>query len=757
MAPIDLSNRYELVEKFIHQTNQCIFLTGKAGSGKTTLLKKIMESTFKETVVLAPTGIAALNAGGSTIHSFFLLPFSPFIPEHQVEQQMNGSVVFENKSTLIRHFKHTKQRKQLMRSLELLVIDEVSMLRADLLDAMDWVLRNQRDINEPFGGVQVLFIGDLYQLPPIVRPEEWQVLQKHYATPHFFSAKVLQEHPMAFVELDKIFRQSDPTFIDMLNQFRTNTVTQETLTHLQKRIVPSDRDYNNGIITLTTHNQKANQINTSALAQLEDKPITYQATVTGEFPENIYPLDYTLVLKKGAQVMFVKNDPSAEKKFYNGKMAKVVELDKNSIKVQFLEDNSIIEVEEYEWENKQFTLNSANEIEEKVMGTFVQYPLKLAWAITIHKSQGLTFDQAQIDMRDVFAPGQAYVALSRLRSLEGLHLTSAIRSNALQIDQHIVAFTQHRDQPEHLQQHFNNGRWYYAVSMCQRAFDLSELIREMDLHGLTYAAAPKKSIKADHHPWFISQMGQITQLRDPAEKFVRQLASIGNANDSNRLFERIEAAKKYFVPVLEQVHTNFLKKIIEIQKAAKSKQLVDELLELEYLIVLTIQKIEKTITIMGISLADQLPDRFPPLFNIAAYRSDKINSIKNTIVAQNNLFLETMQVDESLFSLPNQSNKKVKEKTQTTQEKTLEYIQNGYTIPQIAQERKLSIPTIYGHVAKLIEDKKVAIEDYIDAERLRYLKENIKGDPETELKQLKAQIDDESVTFEELKLFRASL
>ncbi len=757
MAQLDINNRYQLVEKFIHQTNQCIFLTGKAGSGKTTLLKKIIDSTFKETVVVAPTGIAALNAGGSTIHSFFLLPFSPFIPEHKAEQQLAGKVLFENKSTLIRHFKHTKQRKQLLRSVELLVIDEVSMLRADLLDAMDWVLRNQRGINEPFGGVQVLFIGDLYQLPPIVRNEEWQVLKEYYATPHFFSAKVLQEQPMAFIELDKIFRQSDPTFIDMLNQFRTSTVQPETLQKLQERVVPSSEDYNNGIITLTTHNQKANQINTNALAQLKDKPLTYQATVTGEFPENIYPLDYTLVLKKGAQVMFVKNDPSAEKRYYNGKMAKVIELDKNTIKVQFIEDNNIIEVEEYEWENKQFTLNASNEIEEKVLGTFVQYPLKLAWAITIHKSQGLTFDKAQLDMRDVFAPGQAYVALSRLRSLEGLTLTSSIRSNSLQIDPHIVAFTQHMDQPDTLPQHFNSSRWYYAVSICQRAFDLSDLIRELDLHSISYVNAPKKSIKADNHPWITSQMGQILQLREPAEKFVRQLASIGNANDVTRLFDRIEAAKKYFLPILDQVHSNFLKKIIEIQKTPKAKQLVDELLELEYQIVLSIQKIEKTVTIISISLAEELPSEFPTLFNIGAFRSDKINSIKKTLEHQNNLFLETLQVDESLFSLPNKSNKKTKEKALTTWEKTFEFIQNGYTITQIAQERKLSIPTVYGHVAKLIEDEKIAVESYIEHDRLKYLRENIKGDTETELKVLKAQLDDESITFEELKLFRASL
>lgn len=756
MANIDDLNRYELVEKFIHQTNQCIFLTGKAGSGKTTLLKKIIDSTFKETVVIAPTGIAALNAGGSTIHSFFLLPFSPFIPEHQAENTMSGSIIFENKSTLVRHFKHNKQRKQIFKSLELLVIDEVSMLRADLLDAMDWVLRCQREQDEPFGGVQVLFIGDLYQLPPIVKNEEWQVLKNHYSTPHFFSAKVLQEHPLVFIELDKIFRQSDPKFIQVLNEFRTNTVTAATLEKLNERISPDASDYSEGTITLTTHNNKANEMNRQALSQLDSKPNTYQATVTGDFPEHIYPIDYTLVLKEGAQVMFVKNDPTPEKKFYNGKMAKVLELHSDSIKVQFIEDKKIIEVEEYEWENKQFSLNAANEIEEKVLGTFVQYPLKLAWAITIHKSQGLTFDKAQLDMRDVFAPGQAYVALSRLRTLEGLTLKSTIRSNALHIDPQIVAFSNAYDQPDQLNKQFSYGQWVYAVTMCQRAFHFNDLIREMDLHAISYQNAPKKSIKTDVQPWYISQFGQITQLREPAEKFIRQLAGIGNDKDSQRLLERIKAARSYFFPALNQTHTNFLKKILEIQKTPKSKQLVDELLILENTLALVIQKLEKTIITVELSLAEELPEKFPDLFHLTDFRMQKIEEIKKQLTQQNDLFVDKIQVDESLF-FKNDTNKKEKVKTIATQDKTLEYLQNGYSVQQIAKERQFSIQTIYNHIAKLIEEGKVKIEDYIDEEKLILLREKVTGNAKSELKELKTQVNEESITYEDLKLFRATL
>ncbi len=756
MAQIDINDRYQLVEKFIHQTNQCIFLTGKAGSGKTTLLKKMIDATFKETVVVAPTGIAALNAGGSTIHSFFLLPFSPFIPEHRSDSNLKGHLLFENKSTLNRHFKHNKQRKQMFRSLELLVIDEVSMLRADLLDAMDWTLRCQRDQDEPFGGVQVLFIGDLYQLPPIVKPEEWQVLKEHYASPHFFSAKVLQEQPLVFVELDKIFRQSDPEFIQILNQFRTNTVEMRSLEKLNTCIVPDDAPLEEGTITLTTHNRKAADINNLALGRIENKPKTYQATVTGDFPEHIYPIDYTLVLKEGAQVMFVKNDPTPEKKFYNGKMAKVLELHATSIKVQFIEDQKIIEVDEYEWENKQFSLNASNEIEEKVLGTFVQYPIKLAWAITIHKSQGLTFDKAQLDMRDIFAPGQAYVALSRLRSLEGLSLKSGIRGNALQIDPQIVAFSNAYDQPQQLEKQFSYGQWHYVVTMCQRAFQFRDLIREMDMHAISYNNAPKKSIKSELHPWYISQFGQMTQLREPAEKFVRQLAVIGNDNDVDRLLDRIAAAKNYFLPAINQTHSNFMKKILEIQKAPKAKQLVDELLIIENLLVQTIQKIEKTIVTVNFSLSKELPEEFPKMFHIQDFRMGKMEEIKQIMSQQNDLFIENIQLDASIFS-QKEKGKKEKIKTISTQEKTLELLQNGYTVQQIAKERQFAVQTIYNHIAKLITSGHVKITDHLSEDKLALLKERVKGNIDTELKDLKAQIEDEHITYDELKLYRATL
>ena len=409
-------------EQFINQTNQSIFLTGKAGTGKTTLLRKIMASTHKNAVIVAPTGIAALNAGGVTIHSFFQLPFSGFIPEFGAQAAFTDTVKFETKDTLLRHFTMNKTRLKIIRSIELLIIDEVSMLRADLLDAIDWTLRNVRGIHQPFGNVQVLFIGDLLQLPPVAKQEEWQVLRQYYNGIFFFHARVLQEIQPIYIELSTIYRQQDQDFIQLLNQLRNNQITADDLSILNKYVRTNfDATKEEGYITLSTHNSKADLINSKALEALKEKEWNYASEITGEYPKHLYPIEPTLSLKLGAQVMFIKNDNSIEKHYFNGKMGRIKSLSEQEITVYFPEEKKSINVEKFEWNNIRYVLNEATgAIEEEVIGTFVQYPLKLAWAITVHKSQGLTFDKAVLDVSDVFAPGQAYVALSRLRTLEGL-------------------------------------------------------------------------------------------------------------------------------------------------------------------------------------------------------------------------------------------------------------------------------------------------------------------------------------------------
>ena len=429
------------VEQFINQTSQSIFLTGKAGTGKTTLLRRIMASTHKNAVIVAPTGIAALNAGGVTIHSFFQLPFAGFIPEFGAQPAFSESVKYETKQTLLRHFTMNKTRLKMIRNIDLLIIDEVSMLRADLLDAIDWTLRNIRRVQEPFGNVQVLFIGDLLQLPPVVKQEEWQILRNHYQGIFFFHAKVLQETQPLYIELSKIYRQQDQDFIQLLNQLRNNQMSSEDLQILNQYVRPDfDANKEEGYITLSTHNAKADQINAIALEALPEKLWSYAAEITGDYPKHLYPLEPTLELKLGAQVMFIKNDLSLEKNYFNGKMGKIKALSSDEILVEFPEEKKTINVEKFEWSNIRYELNAATgEVEEKTIGTFVHYPLKLAWAITVHKSQGLTFDKAVLDVSEVFAPGQAYVALSRLRTLSGLVLTQTMRIYGLSNDQQVMA------------------------------------------------------------------------------------------------------------------------------------------------------------------------------------------------------------------------------------------------------------------------------------------------------------------------------
>ncbi len=428
--PIMLDNpELELADKFVKYTNRNIFLTGKAGTGKTTFLHKLKANTHKRMVVIAPTGVAAINAGGVTIHSFFQLPFGPLLTE-----RVSGSKLPAQK--------YNKTKINIIKSLDLLVIDEISMVRADILDGIDEVLRRFRNKELPFGGVQLLMIGDLQQLAPVVKQEERQILSKYYSTTFFFSSKALISSEPVCIELKHIYRQKDECFINILNQIRDNKLTKQYLDELHKRYIPNfapqkKDDY----ITLTTHNSSANSINSEELQKLKSKEKHYQASVSGIFPEYSYPTDYNLYLKEGAQVMFVKNDSKAEKRFFNGKIGTIIAITSEYIRVECKGDAHPVFVEKEEWQNHKYTINKdTNEIEEEVIGTFTQFPLRLAWAITIHKSQGLTFDNAIIDANAAFAHGQTYVALSRCKSLEGLVLSSKISSNSIICDNSVSAF-----------------------------------------------------------------------------------------------------------------------------------------------------------------------------------------------------------------------------------------------------------------------------------------------------------------------------
>ena len=427
----DTSNTlFQLAADLINQTNRNIFLTGKAGTGKTTFLKFIRENCPKQMAVVAPTGVAAINAGGVTIHSFFQLPLAPFIPETK-RTGFNGSKEETvNRHNLISRMRVNNEKRKLWQQLELLIIDEISMVRCDTLDAVDTILRYfRKNPYEKFGGVQLLFIGDMFQLPPVIKDAEWNLFREHYDSPYFFSSQVIKNEPPLYIEFNKIYRQSEEKFINLLNQVRNNELDEVGLSILDSRFQPTfRRSKNDGYIVLTTHNEQARQINLAALQNLEGSALLFEANITGDFPENAFPAEEMLYLKTGAQVMFIKND-SAErgKRYFNGKIGTVTKLDEDSIAVQCEGDEDEITVEKEEWENIRYSVDkTTQQVKEQKLGSFTQFPLRLAWAITIHKSQGLTFEKAIIDAGEAFAPGQVYVALSRCTSLDGLILKSKI-------------------------------------------------------------------------------------------------------------------------------------------------------------------------------------------------------------------------------------------------------------------------------------------------------------------------------------------
>lgn len=407
---MESNNDIELARKIIEQTGASLFLTGKAGTGKTTFLRNLRTSSRKRMVVCAPTGIAAINAGGVTLHSFFQLDFGVYIPG--MKREGKGRVAF------------SKEKIRIIRGLDLLVIDEVSMVRSDLLDAVDSVLRRYRDRTLPFGGVQLLLIGDLQQLPPVVVEHERQLLEANYRSPYFFDSHALQQLDYVTIELSKVYRQSDSNFLDLLNAVRDNRADSEVLRRLNERYVPGfNPDDSEGYVRLTTHNHLANMVNDRRLAALQGEAHEFEAKVSGNFPASSYPADLKLTLKEGAQVMFIKNDTGMDRRYYNGMMGKVTTIDDEGLVVTPDDGSDPINVEPVEWENTKFVVNEeTNEINEKTDGVFCQIPLKLAWSITIHKSQGLTFDRAIIDASASFSHGQTYVALSRCRTLEGMVL-----------------------------------------------------------------------------------------------------------------------------------------------------------------------------------------------------------------------------------------------------------------------------------------------------------------------------------------------
>ena len=562
---MEQNNELRTAWDFVEHTGRSIFLTGKAGTGKTTFLKAVVEQSSKRSIVVAPTGVAAINAGGMTIHSFFQLPFSPFVPGAKIESR----------------FDFGKEKRKIISSLDLLIIDEISMVRSDLLDAIDSVLRRFRDRYKPFGGVQLLMIGDLQQLTPVVTPDDERMLAPYYDTPYFFGSKALAQIEYVTIQLEKVYRQQDDTFLTLLNHIREGHPTADDLALLNARYQPAFVPQpNEGYIRLTTHNQMANNYNESELKKLSGRAYTYRAKIEGTFPDYSYPTAETLVLKEGAQVMFVKNDPSGEHRYYNGRIGHVTLAEDNRLEVYCPGDVEAIEVEPLEWENARYTLNDqTREIETEVLGKFSQLPLRLAWAITIHKSQGLTFERAIIDASLSFAPGQVYVALSRCKTLEGMALASQIPPHAIISDERVDSYISHQEEAalRSIEQLPTLKDEYYRYLLME-LFDfkdilyreeyLNRIITEFFYHSYTDIAEMHKRALENYKQ-------QVVVVADKWVGMIQQM-TIDTLHNAEFL-ERVKRSAAYFEQTLEQVLARPLALVPDIK--SQNKQAMKRLTE----------------------------------------------------------------------------------------------------------------------------------------------------------------------------------
>ncbi len=726
--------------QFINNTNRHVFLTGKAGTGKTTFLKEITGLTHKKTIVAAPTGIAAINAGGVTLHSLFQLPFGTFIPDNSfhILGEINTEI-HTPKSLLSKQQMHSNKRN-LLKELELLIIDEVSMLRADILDAIDAVLRHiRRKRHLPFGGVQLLFIGDLFQLPPVVKDNEWQYLKNYYNSIFFFEAKALQNLKPVYIELEKIYRQTNQDFIDILNNLRENRIEQKDIEKLNQYYLPDFKPKpKEGYVFLTTHNYKADNINREELQKIESKQYNYPAVIRGDFPEYMYPLEEILELKEGAQIMFVKNDYSGEGRYFNGKIATVSKLDKNHIEVDLNDGSEHIVVEPYTWEHKKFTLNAeSNEIEEKIVGEFEQYPIKLAWAITIHKSQGLTFDKAIIDLSRTFAAGQIYVALSRLTSLDGLVLTAPMKYSVPPQADVLKEYMKSKQSPEELEKALKQGLKEYIDNYVRDAFNFEPLLSQINYYISGFDKGEKTTKKDKYKPWAIGLKELLLPAYDVSKKFLLQIDKISKLDSDiylSKLLERVTAAKSYFEPILNGFSEKIAVPVNELSKEKRVKKYITELKNLDRVFFGQLQKIYK---------AEALIDAV----------------IKNTELTKEQL--NKLQPEKPELEIKKEKTAKLKEKKEKkpktpTREISFQMFKSGKSIEEIAEERNIKIRTIEEHLIPFVENGDLDVFKFVSKEKLEKINEVHKTMENDFLTPIKEQLGDD-YTWEEIKFAVAYL
>ncbi|RLD91424.1 MAG: helicase [Bacteroidetes bacterium] len=804
----------KLAHDFVQLTGRNVFLTGKAGTGKTTFLHNLKQHSSKRMVVVAPTGVAAINAAGVTIHSFFQLSFGPQIPEY-----IHARNSEENQS---RANRFNREKINIIKSMDLLVIDEISMVRADLLDGIDATLRRFRDYNRPFGGVQLLMIGDLQQLAPVIKENEWRLLRNHYDTPFFFSSNALKKTHYVTVELTFVYRQKDEYFIKLLNKVRDNQIDEEVLNLLNKRYHPDFNFEKPGYIILTTHNAKAKAINDEKMAKLKGKEYKFEADIKGNFPEYIFPTESVLRLKKGAQVMFVKNDPDPEKRFYNGKIGIVISINNDTIDVLCEGDEEAIEVVPLEWEKVKYSLNEeSKEITESVEGIFVQFPLKPAWAITIHKSQGLTFEKAVIDAQDAFAHGQVYVALSRCKSLEGMILSSKITTTGIKHDTTVEQFTKDFEERQPDDNELIQSKQAYQKQLLFDLFDFQLLQRRL-YYAIKLSKEHASGLQIDlKEPFFEISNKLKEEVVTVSEKFQHQLKALlaenPEAEDNKALQDRVIKASDYFsekirmlvIDKIDEVNVetdnkairkslnNAIKNIKQeashkyhVLRACKKGFVVNEFIDAKAKAAIEEPVKQKKKRASGsvsahvehpelyerirhwrnakvaelqwnhymviplkamCEISNKLPLTLPALKTIKGIGNKKIDLFGSELLAIISDYCDEKNFEPEPVFIPEEKPKKPKIPTRQI---SFEMWQEGKTIEQIATERGYVVNTIERHLTPYVESGDISIEKLVAPKTIKLIASYFTEHPEAFAGEAKEALDDK-VTWRDLHFVRA--